>query len=453
MYEDILIIATSLTLLLTLLYLTVQIIDWVIRTVYRTLFAKRKVKNKQEDAFLNEDEEETIKPIAATPASSQHKEKTPQREAPHANIQDEKTYHHTSAQSNGRLALFLFLGSFLGSLIGVAADFNDAKELFVDVVASFDPSPTINIVGSDTILGEKLHMANEWKKDFVELTKWKQHVFFQEITRQVDVNIKPIGSHSGFEQAKQGKVHILAMSDPMSAHQQQQLKENGVNIHCAAEIGYDIVVFVTDLNNNIPAFSRYALRNILRGFFVDWSQISDRAEKSQKIQILARKGSGTTHFILDNFLNDDRFLSHFLTCESNEICLDTTLSMPGSIYWSSAAWLYTQPLQYVHPLLIQREDNLLPQNPLSDKFDVNNYPTEMMRGLYMYVLNSDQIEPHSLELAKQFFQYVRGIHGQEILEKSKFYTYLKPPKEVELVLPDGFGKQISNELPVVCKTG
>ncbi len=356
----------------------------------------------------------------------------------------------SSFASGGRLALFLFFGSFLGSLIGVASDFKNAQDLVVDAVAWFDPSPQLNIVGSDTVLGEKLEMAEAWKKNFVELTKWKQDIGFQTITRKVDVNIHPIGSHKGLEAAGQGKVHLLAMSDPMTPEQRQKLEANHIKLRCAAEIGYDIIVFVTDLNNNVPAFSRYALKNILRGNFSNWSQISDRAEKSRKIQILAREGSGTTHFILHNFLGEGEFPEHFIPCDSNELCLDTALSIPGSMYWGSAAWLYTQPPRYVHPLLIRRDYDQAPQNPLNKYFDANNYPGEMLRGLYMYVLDGPDIDPKSSELAKEFFLYVRGIHGQAILEKSHFYTYLKPPAEVKLALPQDFGIRQPGTPPVAC---
>ena len=79
-----------------------------------------------------------------------------------------------------------------------------------------------------------------------------------------------------------------------------------------------------------------------------------------------------------------------------------------------------------------------------------NYHPKMIRPLYMYVLSGGPIAPISSDLAKQFFAYLRGVRGQELLGKYHFYTYFDPPTEVKLELPEGFGIR-PNQLPIVCK--
>lgn len=358
-----------------------------------------------------------------------------------------------SSSNSPRLAFMIFIGSLLGSLIGVAADLNDAKEAVFEIYTLFNPSPQLNIAGSNTILGERLHMAEDWKNNFMKQTAWEERLpVIGNMARNIKIDIQGVGSHKGIQAAKEGKVHLLAMSDPMSEEEEKLLAKRGIKIRCAAEIGYDAIIFVTDLNNDIPAFSKYAITSILKGIFVNWSQISDFSENKNNIRVLARRGSGTTHVILKQFLDDDKFPDHFIECRSNAQCLDQALSVPGSIYWVSAVWLYTQPKDYIHPLLIRRNDTLPAQNPFIKNFNLNNYPYEMVRGLYMYVLDGKDVDSKSSDLAKKFLLYVRGVRGQQILEKYHFFTYFKSPNEVDVTLPKGFGGQKDKgSVPVVCR--
>lgn len=357
-----------------------------------------------------------------------------------------------AAVSGHGLAFVLFLATLFGSLIGVAADLSDAKELLYEVITHFDPDPTLVVAGSDTILGEKLGLAESWSESFRERSSSEQLLpVVGAIERRPNLEILPVGSHRGLELALEGRVHLLAMSDPMSRSEQDRLSQAGITIRCAGQVGYDIIVFVSDLNNYVPVFSKFAVGAIFQGFIQDWSQVSDDwSGLEEQIRVLARYGSGTTALLLRRFINDDDFPEHFIECASNEDCLNRALTTPGSIYWVSAAWLRTQPKRYVRTLLIRREGGLPPSDPFNPEFNPNNYPEELIRALYFYVLEGAQIEARSSELAKELFLYARSLQGQEQLEEHNFSTLFKAPAEVEIDLPEGFGLQESGQ-NVICK--
>jgi ABC-type phosphate transport system substrate-binding protein len=225
------------------------------------------------------------------------------------------------------------------------------------------------------------------------------------------------------------------------------LREAGVTIACAAEVGYDVIAFVTDINNTLPQITTRDMASILRGSVTDWENVGG---DPGPIRILARQGSGTTAIVLQSFTGSTEFRDHFIPCDSNDDCLDASLSIPGSLYWVSAAWLQTQPPRYLRLILLQR-GNLTPQNPLAEEFDPDNYTLELIRPLYFYILSSDKSDPAATALARQFLRYARGVRGQEILENHNFYTHFDPPADIETPLPPGFGPG-PDGLPQICRS-
>jgi phosphate transport system substrate-binding protein len=332
----------------------------------------------------------------------------------------------------GVFAVVLFLSSFLGALIPTLADFGGAVETIGQLLDNITPPVQLCVAGSNTILGEGITMAQDWEATFEERNR-------------VDVTVDGIGSVRGVERAAEGGcVNVLAMSEPMTQAQYDSLVAAGVEIECAAEIGYDVIAFVTDANNPVPALLQRNLSSVLLGTTTNWSEIGG---EDRPIYILARPGSGTTEVVLINVarytdpnINDDQYFppnTNYVACESNEACLDLTLSTNGSLYWVSSAWMRTQPPEYLRVMPILRGDER-PINPLTEDVDLNAYPSALIRPLYFYVLNGATTNPEALEMAKDFLSYVRSVDGQQVLEQYAFYNHFSQPAEVDVALPPGF---------------
>jgi phosphate transport system substrate-binding protein len=324
----------------------------------------------------------------------------------------------------------VFIGTLLGSLIGAAADFSGAIDTFRRIETLFYPE--LCVVGSNTILGEGITMAADWKAAF-------------DASESARVSIDGIGSVRGVERAVDGGcVHVLAMSEPMTQAQYDSLTRANLRVDCAAEIGYDVIAFVTDIDNSLSVIQSRRLQSILTGSITNWSELGG---DERPIHILARPGSGTTDFVLINVaryadpnLNDDVYFppnTNYLSCESNEKCLDLTLSIPGSLYWVSTAWMRTQPEEYLRVMpILQGDERAI--NPLEDDVDLDEYPSSLVRPLYMYVLGGGQGSADSAALARAFLDYARSVRGQRVLEQHHFYTYFDRPRDVRTVLPPGF---------------
>lgn len=340
---------------------------------------------------------------------------------------------HKKERSLGVFAVVLFLSSFLGALIPTVADLGGAVDTVERVLETFNPPPTVCVAGSNTILGEGITMAADWEAAF-------------ENQKRVDVIIQGVGSVRGVELAVEGGcIHVLAMSEPISNEQHLRLINAGVNITCAAEIGYDVIAFVSDISNPAPNLLYRHLSSILNGGITNWSQVGGL---DQPLYVLARPGSGTTEYVLNKLArwydpdpNDDRYFpesaNNYIPCGSNSACLDMTLSTMGSLYWVSTAWMRTQPQQYLRVMPILRGDEGA-QNPLDDSFNPDEYPAGLIRPLYMYVLNGPATRLESHTLAKDFVNYVRSMEGQVILERHHFYTHFRQPRNVQVPLPPGF---------------
>ena len=86
---------------------------------------------------------------------------SPSKSAPD-NAQDSKV-----GWTQRHLALLVFLGTLIGSLLGALGSVSEiANGLLIPVWKSAFPSPAIRVVGSDTILGNRLGMASAWQSDF-----------------------------------------------------------------------------------------------------------------------------------------------------------------------------------------------------------------------------------------------------------------------------------------------
>jgi ABC-type phosphate transport system substrate-binding protein len=347
------------------------------------------------------------------------------------------------------LPVLIFLATLFGSLLGVAADLGSLGESIQPVLDFASPSPKLRIIGSNTVLGEGVKLADDWQTQFEEQHTWEVEIpLFKNVERRPKIIIEGTGSAAAIPKAAQSGVDLLVFSEPMLPDQHQTLINAGIKVECAAEIGYDVIAFVTDINNTVPDITTRELSSILNGSITNWSEVGGTS--SMPIHILVRHGSGTTEVVLQNFTGSTEIPSTFITCENNADCLDQTLSIPGSLYWVSAAWLLTQPPQYMRLILVQRI-GVPPENPLQEeRFNSDNYPVELMRPLYMYVLSGSSLDPEATKLAKEFLRFVRGVRGQEILEKHKFYTYFDPPADMNVQMLPGFGIG-PNGLPVVCQ--
>lgn len=357
-------------------------------------------------------------------------------------------FKQTDARSDRRLALLVFLATLGGNLLALFASLADASGLIVPIANLVSPVPSVTIAGSATILGDELRLGSDWVATFQErnLETWDLPIA-GEIERKIRFTINAVGTVQGIEQATRGGVDLLAASEPLSDEQIGKLTASGVNIACAAPIGYDVLVFVTDITNRLERpMKLQELAAILNGNIQSWSEVGGKAEP---IRIFAREGSGTTELVLRKFLGRSDMPSHMIGCDSQADCLNLTLSTRGSLYWVSLSWLRLQPENYLVPVLIENDKGLI-TDPLSPQFDPWNYPADLIRPLYMYVLQSQRSDPRSVEVSKQFLNYTRGVQGQQILETHFFTTHFQPPPGVEFQLPPGFGYSPSG-LPVVCR--
>jgi ABC-type phosphate transport system substrate-binding protein len=347
---------------------------------------------------------------------------------------------------------FWFFAVVLVALIGVAVNVSDLADSALWHRREFI-DPKLCIIGSNTVLGEGIPMAAEWESNF------EQH-------RSGNVVIIGTGSVRGFEMARDqeactqvqvlpfirsasmatSRPTMLAMSEPITEQQLVELKDKDIEIDCAAEIAYDVIAFITDINNPVGNINVRDLPDILTQKITNWSEIGGYQGNSLAITLFGRPKSGTTEIILNkianlqgNALNEDRFplYSQYYTCSSNDVCLNQTLSTPGSLYWVSTAWMHTQPPEYLKIIPILKGDES-PINPLTQEVDLNEYPIELVRPLYLYVLGGAKIDPSANRLAREFLDYVRGVQGQQIVEKHHFYAHFDKPRNINVTLPPGF---------------
>lgn len=331
-------------------------------------------------------------------------------------------------------AILIFLGTLLGTLLGAVADLGDAAQTLQNLGTIFNPPLELCVVGSDTVLAQELQLSGQWKTAF-------------EARNRARLVIRDPGSGAGVTQAIAGEcAHVLVMSEAMDGNQYNRLLDAGFSVDCAAEIGYDVISFVTDINNPVGSIRESSMRDILRGQITDWRTITRRiSDPAQPIFVLGRSvaASGTTKHVMTMIANQDDFPAtvRYLECDSNEECLNMTLATPGSIYWVSTSWLRTKPARYLSVLSLFQNDDDLAINPLTDNFTLDDYPDTLARPLYMYVLDREGLNPETRTMAETFLRFVRSLDGQQILEQNAFITYFDSAADIPISLPLGFEPQ------------
>lgn len=236
------------------------------------------------------------------------------------------------------VSVFVFLGSLLGSLLGGIIELDESVDGLKRSIALLSPAPALVIAGSDSLLGQELGLSRAWVQAFAaqSATSWEVPIL-GEVVRHPGIDIEARGSRRGLAMAQEGQVHLLAMSSPLSAEDRADLERHGIGLRCAAAIGFDAIVFVTDLKNRVVAITPTAVSEALRGEATHWAELSDRGEG--RIRGLARKGSGTTELVLQRFAGTTDWPEGFLECASNERCLNDVAGIRGGLYWASRSWL------------------------------------------------------------------------------------------------------------------
>ncbi len=370
--------------------------------------------------------------------------------------------------SNSRLALAVFFATLLGTLIGLAADLNDALAVLGPLYEITDPSPRIHLVGSSTMLGEGLKLATAWREEFVKRKTQTVNLDpFGELERPPFFDITSVGSVKGVELIADGSGQILASSEPINPDYLTRLQRENIELECAAEVGYDIIAFVSDASTELPMLTTRQISGILAGLIDNWMELGG---PDKPLQLVIRHGSGTTDLVLRRFTDSPEYPRRHIPCHGNDECLNITLNTPGSLYFVSTAWLFTQrgaaaeiaartlsnsPGQQrvstflnVVPLANPLGDLV---NPLDPQLDLDQYPRDLVRPLYLYVFRHPKTPQPVIDLARDFMFFVRSLPGQAITQTHYFFTFFKPPEGIVIGsdLPRGFVTR--DGVPTVCR--
>lgn len=341
-----------------------------------------------------------------------------------------------------------------GALVAgfVGRDPDGAKERAGEIASDtmYLTYPQLCVAGSNLILADVL--ADGIADDIGMATLWNAEF---EANHNVRVQTKALGNYAGVRAAASGEcVHVLAMSEPMTVDQEDTLVDAGVDIICAAEIGYDSIAFIAGTGDKVSYLSIPSLRQILLGDIDNWSQLGS---EESPITLLVREGSTYTETVLLNLAGHTPTIEqpfppsalNYIPCSSNENCLDRALNTPGALYWVNTTWLNTQPTEYINTVPILARDDSNPGDPLSRDFIIEDYPSQLVQPLYLYVVDNGTATDHELELAKAYLYYVRSIPGQAVLQRFGFINQFRRPADLIPPLPTGFEFTDSNR--AICK--
>ncbi|MFQ3674762.1 MAG: hypothetical protein SNJ83_14315 [Aggregatilineales bacterium] len=109
----------------------------------------------------------------------------------------------------------------------------------------------------------------------------------------------------------------------------------------------------------------------------------------------------------------------------------------------------TKPPRYLRVLPILVNDER-PINPLQDNFSLEEYPSRLVRPLYLYVVIGPNMSIEQAQLARDFLAYARSLNGQSLLEQRGYITYFDSVTGIPIELPSPFLPDPSTGRTPVC---
>ncbi|MCS6834884.1 MAG: substrate-binding domain-containing protein [Anaerolineae bacterium] len=340
-----------------------------------------------------------------------------------------------SRQSRFSLALLVLFGTVFGSVIGVAADAASLVDAFNAVRSNFYAELCVG--GSGTImepdigLSPAIHEAVSFPVNAMRLT------------------VHTDGSRAALERAKNdGCIHVILATDALKDGEIRDLANEAVSIDCAAVFAYDVIAIVA--NRSVRAGSASStlntreLRAILSGAITNWSQVRG---DDMPITIVAQFGR-TMQYIMREIAGFESTYERpcpdgvncFMAEGGNEVPLSELLNTSGSITWMSAAWMRLQPPNFFNVVsVLDTLNDERSVNPLTDAVDLEMYPRDLVRPLYIYAVVTPNTSQEQRVRARQFVRDImRGVVGQQLVVKHGFYPHFEAPRDVDVTLPPGF---------------
>lgn len=306
------------------------------------------------------------------------------------------------------------------------------------VVATETPRPTILCVsGSDSFL-------NSAAIKEIELA------FERSRNNNVDVIIRPIGSEAATNEllpnrtpiprSDYGCVDVLIRSEPLNEGQLDAYQQHAIFFECATWLSFDIIAFITAPDNAIPEVNLSQLKAILNGDITNWIDV---AGDNRDINVIVRRGSGTTTHVFTTIAEFVPFVTipseaypprvRETECGTNDDCIQLVNTTSGSLHFVSVAQL---PGQNVRIISIRNREGVL-VNPLQGAIRQTQYPVELLRPVYGYVVNHNTSSSKKISLAKDFLNFILN-NGQTDLEVAGFIPRDTQPLIELVILPPDF---------------
>jgi phosphate transport system substrate-binding protein len=228
---------------------------------------------------------------------------------------------------------------------------------------------------------------------------------YQHFNNTYEIEMKSVGSNSGFESFHNNTADIVMSSHKISSEELLYFRKNKIDL-VEYVIAGDAIVFIVNSNNRIKNLSVEQVKQIFHGEITNWSELGG---VNNPINIYSRdSSSGTYTFITKDFLKNLSFARNVIFHKNNDALMQAINSDSNAISYMSFS-----NLDYsINALDISFDNGQTYVSPRVNS--VNSLDYKLVRNLYLYY------KPENYQKISDFINFTKQDTIQKLIQKKGY---------------------------------
>jgi phosphate transport system substrate-binding protein len=228
---------------------------------------------------------------------------------------------------------------------------------------------------------------------------------YQKFNSAAEIEVKSVGSNSGFESFHNNTSDIVMSSHKISTEELLYFRKNKIDLVEYVLAG-DAIVFIVNSNNKVKKLTIEQIKEIFHGEITNWS---DLGGEDKPISIYSRdSSSGTYTFITKDFLKNSSFARNVIFLKNNDELMEAINNDPNAISYMSFS-----NLDYSINALDISYDN--GQSYISPRVQsVASLDYKLVRNLYLYY------KPENYQKISEFINFTKQDSIQKLIQKKGY---------------------------------
>ena len=263
--------------------------------------------------------------------------------------------------------------------------------------------------------GKEQHLTIKGSDTEVQLVSNLVEAFLEE-NPNANISVTGGGSGVGIAALLNGEIDVANSSRKMKDEELLQAKNKNLDVQefILARDGLSIIVHP---QNPVEKLTLDQIRKIYKGEIINWKDVGG---KNERIVLYGRQTTSGTYIFFRDFVVKDDYSPEMKNMEGSQAIVDAVKVDKNGIGYVSVGYIKDEngrPRQEIKIVPIVQETNDIAISPL-DKEAVKRGDYPISRPIFQYLAHL----PAKDSLLEKFLLFETSSEGQEIIEKTGFYS-------------------------------